>query len=126
MKRVLAAVALLAVVCMLSGGALWLQSVSTDRLLTACDEAMAAWESGDKAACTEQAQKLVELFENEMRWFPFFLHHSHVESLQQQVHALPLLIGSDDESAFPAELMRIRTQVRLLMEDEWVTPENIL
>ncbi len=126
MNRVWIAVALLAVVIGLSGGALWLQYRATTHLTDECDTLMDIYQSGDIKGCRQAARKLSDRFEDDMRWFPFFLKHERMEVLFQNVGALPYLVSDDDPADFFATLAAVRVQLETLMDNEWPTPENIM
>lgn len=126
MKRVGIAIALLAVVVFLSGGALLLQNDATDRLIASCDELVTLYQSGDVNACRDAARKLSNNLEENMRWFPFFLKHERMESIFQQAGSLPYLVSDDDPADFFSTLAAMRVQLEILMDNEWPTPENIM
>lgn len=126
MKRIYIAFALLLAVAVLSGGALWLQSAATAKLLTACEHVITVYESGDTAACREAANELSAHLEEDMRWFPFFLKHERMESIFQQAAALPHVIDDNDPADFLSAVAAMQMQLEILMDNEWPTPENIL
>ncbi len=126
MKRVGIALALLAVVIVLSGGALILQRTATRKLIASCDELMIIYQNEDIETCREAARSLSRDLEDDMRWFPFFLKHERMESIFQQAGALPYLVSDDDPADFFSSLAAIRVQLEILMDNEWPTPENIL
>lgn len=126
MKRIYIAVALLVLVAALSGASLWLQNTVTTKLLAACDNVIAVYESGDMDACRTAATELSEHMEDNMRWFPFFLEHERMETIFQQAAALPHLIDDNDPADFLTAVAAIRMQLEILMDNEWPTAENIL
>jgi len=126
MKRVRIAVALLAVVVVLSGGALMLQHRATRALVASCNELIEIYESGDIDGCRKAAEELSARLEKDMRWFPFFLKHERMESIFQQAGALPHLVNDDDPADFFSSLAIMRVQLEILMDNEWPTPENIM
>jgi len=126
MKRVGIALALLALVVLLSSGALFLQRRATDHLIEACDEMITIYRSGDTERCRKKAEEFSQDLEQDMRWFPFFLAHERMESIFQQAGALPYLVNDDDPADFFAALATIRVQLGTLMDNEWPTPSNIL
>ena len=126
MKRIRIAVGLLAVVIALSIGALVLQNRATGRLIDACNELVDIYQRGDVDECRRKAQELSENMDKEMRWFPFFLAHDRMEIIFQQAGALPYLVNDDDPADFFAALASIRVQLRVLMDNEWPIPDNIL
>ena len=126
MKRIRIAVGLLALVITLSIGALWLQSRATGRLIDACNELIDIYQRGDIDECRRKAQELSENMDKEMRWFPFFLAHDRMEIIFQQAGSLPYLVNDDDPADFFAALASIRVQLRVLMDNEWPIPDNIL
>lgn len=126
MKRVWIAFALLIVVIGMSAGALILQHRATDHLITACNDLITIYQSGDIEACREAAQELSSNLEKDMRWFPFFLKHERMESIFQQAGSLPYLVSDDDPADFFATLAAMRVQLEILMDTEWPIPENIM
>ena len=92
MKRLLLAVGLLALVvtaCVLSNGCL---RRNTAELLAYMEAAQEAYDREDKAACLEQSRRLAEAFPEKTRFFPFFLRHSDVNSLEQEIVTLPAFL----------------------------------
>ncbi len=126
MKRVGIAVALLAVVVILSGGALLLQRHTTNGLIDFCDRLIELYRSGDIEACREAARALSDDLEKDMQWFPFFLKHERMESIFQQAGSLPYLVSDDDPADFFSTLAAMRVQLEILMDNEWPTPGNIM
>ncbi len=126
MKRVTIAIVLLAVVAVMSGAALWWQQRTTEALLTACDEIITLYESGDIAACREATADLTARLEDDTRLFPFFLRHERMESVFQQAAALPHLVDDNDPADLMAGISSVRMQLQILMDNEWPSPENIL
>ena len=126
MKRIGIAVVLLAIVIVLSGGALLLQRHATEHLIGACDEMVTIYQSGDIERCRASAEAFSDDLEEDMKWFPFFLAHERMESIFQQAGALPYLVNDDDPADFFAALATIRVQLGTLMDNEWPTPANIM
>ncbi len=126
MKRLLLAVGLLTLVvtaCVLSNGCL---RRNTAELLAYMEAAQEAYDREDKAACLEQSRRLAEAFPEKTRFFPFFLRHSDVNSLEQEIVTLPAFLEAGAWEEFPAALARCRNQLEKLSELELPLPENIL
>ena len=126
MKRILIACIILATVASFSGGALWHQQITTDKLLSDCDQLVALYQSGDSTGAMQAADAFPALLQDEMRWFPFFLRHERIEAIYQQAATLPLLVEQRDNADFLSTVSSIRMQLEILMDSEWPTPENIL
>lgn len=126
MKRLLLAAGLLAAVttaCVLSN---WCLRHNTAELLTYMEAAQEAYDREDAAACLEQSRLLAEAFPEKTRFFPFFLRHSDVNDIEQEIMTLPALLTAGAWEEYPAALARCRNQLEKLSELELPLPENIL
>ncbi len=126
MKRIVIALILLVLVTGLSIAALWQQAVVTDQLLTSCDELISIYESGDIPACRRASERFFNNLEERMTLFPFFLRHERIETIYQQAAAIPHLIDDNDPADFLSAVSSVRMQLKILMDNEWPTPQNIL
>ncbi len=125
MKRVWVAIVLLVIVAVLSGGSLWLQQRTTARLVDECNALLDTYEGGDLERCRRMAEDFSAHLEEEMRWFPFFLHHQRMEPIFQQAAALPHFISDEDAADFTAGVCSVRMQLEIMMDSEWPLLENV-
>ena len=120
MKRVLLAFALLAAVaagCVLS---IMTEKRTTDLLI---EEAFDAEEFDRALTLTEE---FTEEFTKRTKHFTFFMRHSDVSKIEENVITLPILLEAGDHEHFPAELARCRNQLDKLGELELPSFDNIL
>lgn len=126
MKRLLVALVLLLTVVVLCVVSLNLQSNSIDSLIDLIEKMQQAYDKGDLGEAQEVAYKFVDEFDTQTRYFPFFMHHSDVNKVEESVVVLPILLETGNYDEFAVELAKCRSELELLDELETPIPENIL
>lgn len=99
---------------------------NTTALIAKTQEIEAAFWEKDYDACRTLSESFSREFTDRTRWFPFFMRHEDVSSIEETVITLPLLIKAEDFEHFPAELSRCRTQLQRLKDLEIPYLQNIL
>lgn len=126
MKRVIVAIVLLVLVaggCALS---LYNERKNTDYLIALTEQIEEAFLAEDMERTQQLTDQFAEEFPERTRYFSFFMRHSDVTKIEENVIMLPILLETGDMEHFPAELARCRNQLDKLGELEVPLWENIL
>ncbi len=126
MKRMILAFVLLILVaagCVLS---IVTEKQTTDYLIEMTDKIEEAFQDEDFEKALTLTEKFAEEFTKRTKHFTFFMRHSDVSKIEENVITLPILLEAGDHEHFPAELARCRNQLDKLGELELPTPDNIL
>lgn len=126
MKRVIVAVVVLILVaggCVLS---IYNERNNTNYLIDMTNQIETAFREQDLERTQQLADQFVEEFKERTRYFPFYMRHSDVSQIEENVIMLPILLEAGDMEHFPAELARCRNQLDKLGDLELPLWENIL
>lgn len=126
MKRVLLAFALLTAVaagCVLS---IMTEKRTTDLLIDMTDRIEEAFDAEEFDRALTLTEEFTEEFTKRTKHFTFFMRHSDVSKIEENVITLPILLEAGDHEHFPAELARCRNQLDKLGELELPSFDNIL
>lgn len=124
MKRLLIAVALLALTVLLCGGPLWYLEHSTADMLRTLDTAEVALQRGDDAALGDAVSALNADFKRANRILPMFFSHAKTDDIEESVTLLATL--THEQAALLAEeLTRCRYRIDHLRQSERLTFSNI-
>ena len=126
MKRVLIALVILLMVSGLCWFSLHTQVSNVESLLEMTDRMEDSFDPDNPEAALELSRQFVEEFKERTRYFPFFMRHADIWSIEETVAALPIYLETGDTQHFPAELAKCRSQLEKLYEVELPLPENIL
>ncbi len=126
MKRVILAFVLLVIVAAGCLSSILIEKTTTDAMIEMIDRIEKTFYEDD----FDQALTLTEEFSKEFvkrtKHFTFFMRHSDISKIEENVITLPILLQAGDHEHFPAELARCRNQIDKLGELELPTPDNIL
>lgn len=126
MKRVIVAIVLLALVAGGSVLSLYNERKNTDYLIELTDQIEEAFSAEDMERAQALTDRFAEEFPERTKFFPFFMRHSDITKIEENVIMLPILLQAGDMEHFPAELVRCRNQLDKLSELEVPLWENIL
>lgn len=126
MKRVIVAIVLLVLVAGGSVLSLYNERKNTDYLIELTDQIEEAFSAEDMERAQALTDRFAEEFPERTKFFPFFMRHSDVTKIEENVIMLPILLQAGDMEHFPAELVRCRNQLDKLSELEVPLWENIL
>ena len=126
MKRVILAIVLQAAVAGLCGLSLHTQTSSVGYLLTMTEKLEDAYRDGALEECHRLAQQFTKDFQDKTRYFPFFMRHADIWTIEDTVIALPIYLETDDLPHFLSELIKCRDLLEKLYQAELPLPENIL
>ncbi len=126
MKRVILAFALLAVVAAGCVFSIVTETKTTDRLVGMTEEIERAFDDEDFSRALELTEEFTQEFTKRTRHFAFFMRHSDITKIEENVIMLPILLEAGDHEHFPAELARCRNQIEKLGDLELPTFDNIL
>ena len=126
MKRVIAAAVILVLVAAMSFVSVRYQTYNTNKLLKMLDEMKSSFDSKDYETCLEQTYTFTDEFQKRTKYFPFFMRHSDISSIEESVVTLPVMLEEDDVQHFAVEMTKCRTKIEKLGDMENITPDNIL
>lgn len=125
MKRLLIAVALLALTAGLCiGGQITLER-RVERLLNALEDVEVVYLADGAQAAHPYVTHLLARIDEETRLLPLFLPHDRVDAVAESACPLPALLDGD-AAAFTAQLLCCRDRLEQLQESERLSAENLL
>ena len=126
MKRILIALALLAAVAALCITCQITLTQQTRALIRQIDTIQTHYDAGDLPSSRAETTRYAEEAAHHTRWFPLFLRHAELISIEETATQLTAILEAGDDKRFPAELARCRRQLTCLLEMERPTWENLL
>ena len=126
MKRVLLAFALLLVVAAGCIFSILTEKNTSDQLIDMADRIEAVFNEGEYDRALELTSEFAEEFTRRTKHFTFFMRHSDISKIEENVITLPILLKAGDHEHFPAEHARCRNQLEKLGELEFPSFDNIL
>ena len=126
MKRVILAFVLLAAVAAGCVFSIMTEKNTTDLLIGMTGEIEQAFDNEEYDRALELTGEFTQEFTKRTRHFTFFMRHSDITKIEENVIMLPILLEAGDHEHFPAELARCRNQLDKLGDLELPTFDNIL
>ena len=126
MKRVILAFELLAAVAAGCVFSIMTEKNTTDLLIGMTGEIEQAFDNEEYDRALELTGEFTQEFTRRTRHFTFFMRHSDITKIEENVIMLPILLEAGDHEHFPAELARCRNQLDKLGDLELPTFDNIL
>ncbi len=126
MKRVILAFVLLAAVAAGCVFTIMTEKNTTDLLIGMTGEIEQAFDNEEYDRALELTGEFTQEFTRRTRHFTFFMRHSDITKIEENVIMLPILLEAGDHEHFPAELARCRNQLDKLGDLELPTFDNIL
>ncbi len=126
MKRVILAFVLLAAVAAGCVFSIMTEKNTTDLLIGMTGEIEQAFDNEEYDRALELTGEFTQEFTRRTRHFTFFMRHSDITKIEENVIMLPILLEAGDHEHFPAELARCRNQLDKLGDLELPTFDNIL
>lgn len=126
MKRVILAFVLLAAVAAGCVFSIMTEKNTTDLLIGMTGEIEQAFDNEEYDRALELTGEFTQEFTKRTQHFTFFMRHSDITKIEENVIMLPILLEAGDHEHFPAELARCRNQLDKLGDLELPTFDNIL
>ena len=126
MKRLYAAVALLAVVASLCLLTHRYQHREIDRMLTALDRIETAARRGDTAHALDQATAFAADYQRVSDWISCYVSHSELRESKETASILPALLEQGRSEELYMEIFRLRCQLVTIQQVDDPTLRNIL
>ena len=126
MKRVILAFVLLAAVAAGCVFSIMTEKNTTDLLIGMTGEIEQAFDNEEYDRALELTGEFTQEFTRRTRHFTFFMRHSDITKIEENVIMLHILLEAGDHEHFPAELARCRNQLDKLGDLELPTFDNIL
>lgn len=126
MKRLIVAVVILLSVATLCITSLYMQKGDMQYLMNLTDKMEKLLGQKNWGECVEVSDQFVSEFKERTRLFPFFMRHSDVSQIEEEVVTLPVLLRTGQTDEYAVELAKCRCMLKKLSELETPIPENIL
>lgn len=126
MKRTIFAAVLLLLVAGACIMTIQVERRNTTALIEQLDAIEEVFNIGDRAECLEMTEAFADDFVARTKHFTFFMRHSDLTKIEETAVALPVILRTDGNAHFPAELVKCRNQLEKLADLEMPTWDNIL
>lgn len=126
LKRTIFAAVLLLLVAGACVFTIQIERRNTTALIEQLNEIEEEFDVGDRDTCQEMTEAFARDFVARTKHFTFFMRHSDLTKIEETAIALPVVLRTDGNAHFPAELVKCRNQLEKLADLELPTWDNIL
>mgnify|MGYP000886983806 FL=1 len=125
MKRIYVAIGLLLSVAVLCVITLNIQTKSIQELIETADTMQTALKKKEMEQCLKISYEFVDKYKSSTDKFPYFMRHSEVSKIEENIVALPIMLESNDLQHFAAELAKCKDMLENMADLETPTLEDI-